>query len=151
LRRGQGSIVVGAIVLLVALSFLLAVYISSMNSLAGAVASLKDYILQIQMVSSERLNVSVQDYVLLDGILEAVIDLTNIGSQTLHIHSIELLCLDSLGYVEEEILESGVCSYYLNPGASAECLVVALFNRDCYSVTVVFVTDRGNSFTAVIP
>ena len=149
--RGQGSIVVGAVVLLVALSFLLAVYVSSMNSLLGAATSLKDYLTQMQLVSGERLNVTVLDYLFRGSILDALVELRNVGSQTLHVRSVEFLCLNSLGYVEEEIIESGTCSYYLNPGASITCLVSASFLHSCYSVVLIFITDRGNSFSTVIP
>ncbi len=152
--KGQGSVVVVSIVLIVAFSAILALYVSAMNSLVEVANEVKSVNERYLMAQRERVSISVTSAYLASSygftLYDVTLQIANTGSVTTGISKVIVSCLNSRGYVKASVPLS-IKPIYLQPGQEVSYKFTGTIPLRCYGVTLTFVTVYGNSLTVVIP
>ena len=152
--RGQGSIAVVAIVLVVALSILLTLYTVMMNRMMATFTVIESASLKTQLSARERLNVSVVEYyyIVHDRLtyIDTYIQVVNIGTVSTSVYKAIAVCMNAWGRVRTAVIAQTVEPLSLQPGASGYVEVYGYIPARCFSVTIVLVTIYGNSYEVTI-
>ncbi|NPA96695.1 MAG: hypothetical protein GXO32_03745 [Crenarchaeota archaeon] len=153
--RAQGSVVVVAMVLMIALSILLALYTVMMGKIISTFATIESLNVRNQLSSKERLNVSIYDYryYVYDHAtyIDVYIEVTNVGTVSTQVSRAIAVCMNVWGHVKTVVIAQTVSPLTLQPGASGIARVYGTIPARCYSVTVVLVTMYGNSYEVSVP
>lgn len=149
--RGQGTLVLGAILFVVLLFVLLGVYIKLMNSVTSIGSALREMQLRESLRSREAISVDIEEASMVSprGIgtrIDVLLRITNLGSITTRIEYVVLACYTGSGRVKAIASES-MCRMALAPGESRRCHIVYSFDTGCKYVTITLVTALGNSYT----
>jgi len=149
--RGQGTLVLGAILFMVLLFVLLGIYVKLMNSVTSIGNALREMQLRESLRSREDLGVDVEKagMVSLRGVgtlMYVRLKITNLGSITTRVEYAVLACYTGSGKVKAIASES-MCRMALAPGESRMCSILYSFATSCKYATITLVTALGNSYT----
>ena len=149
--RGQGTLVLGAILFVVLLFVLLGVYIKLMNSVTSIGNALREMQLRESLRSREALSVDIEKASMAspEGVgtrIDVLLKITNLGSITTRIEYVVLACYTGSGRVKVVASES-ICRMALAPGESRLCHIIYSFGMGCRYATITLVTALGNSYT----
>ena len=151
--KGQGTIIIGAVVFIIILAIALALYIDMMNSLSEIGSALNQRNMMEELKSKELLNINTIVQKLKGKQLHAVMNISNIGSVTTKIKYVLLACFTESGYVKyvaDIYIDKYSCNYALSPGENRICSISHKFSAGCSYATITIVTAYGNSYTMVI-
>ncbi len=157
--RGQGSIAVMALVLMVVLTAVVALYILTSSKLVELSNDFKQVVVEERLALSEKINVSVvsYDYVSVSlgplysfTLVHVVVQLSNVGSVSTAVENAVVSCHSSTG---ENLLsvpmKLGILA--LQPGASRVIDLNIFLALYCSEISVTFVSMYGNGYTIYVP
>ncbi len=141
-----------AIVLLVALSLMLAMYILAITRLSEAMNLIKEVASSRMTSIRERLSITYASLSVAIGkditYADLEVEIHNVGSVSTAItNSVVYTCLDSSGRVKYANITYLPKVYSLQPGGYADIVLSLLIPYACRGLTVTFVTIYGNSYT----